>query len=59
MNDLLAGRLDAYAVFVPAKTPAEIVQKIQADVVKALDVKARFELKANRKRFAHFETWRF
>ena len=46
MNDLLAGRLDAYAVFVPARTPAEIVQKIQADVVKALDdpaVKARFE----------------
>jgi len=35
-----------YAVFVPARTPAEIVQKMHADVAKALDdpaVKARFE----------------
>jgi tripartite-type tricarboxylate transporter receptor subunit TctC len=35
-----------YAVFVPAKTPSEIVKKIQADVAKALAdpaVKARFE----------------
>jgi tripartite-type tricarboxylate transporter receptor subunit TctC len=35
-----------YAVFVPAKTPLEIVKKIQADVAKALAdpaVKARFE----------------
>src|SRR5262245_5990459 len=35
-----------YAVFVPAKTPPEIVKKMHADVAKALDdpaVKARFE----------------
>lgn len=35
-----------YAVFVPARTPAEIVQKMQADVARTLDdpaVKARFE----------------
>ena len=35
-----------YAVFVPAKTPPEIVTKMHADVVKALGdpaVKARFE----------------
>jgi tripartite-type tricarboxylate transporter receptor subunit TctC len=35
-----------YAVFVPARTPAEIVRKMQADVAGALDdpaVKARFE----------------
>ena len=35
-----------YAVFVPARTPAEIVQKMHADVARALDdpaVQARFE----------------
>jgi tripartite-type tricarboxylate transporter receptor subunit TctC len=35
-----------YAVFVPARTPAEIVQKVQADVARALAdpaVQARFE----------------
>jgi tripartite-type tricarboxylate transporter receptor subunit TctC len=35
-----------YAMFVPARTPGEIVQKMQADVGRALDdpaVKARFE----------------
>jgi tripartite-type tricarboxylate transporter receptor subunit TctC len=35
-----------YAVFVPARTPPEIVQKMQTDVARALDdpaVQARFE----------------
>ena len=35
-----------YAVFVPARTPAEIVQKMHVDVARALDdpaVQARFE----------------